>query len=398
VRILHLATFLQGGAGRVVVDLADSQRRAGHDVTVVTSATGPAGYGNYPEYLDRLAGSGITTCLVDSTFERDHARNVSVLAILDRLFGSGQEPQVIHTHAAIPSLIALLFAGARRRSALTVIQTMHGWGQSKTADQAATDVAILNLVDRVVVPSSHSASLLAALGVAERRIVTIAYGVRNELPPCEEADRGTLEMMKRQRLAGRLVLACVGTIGARKNQTLLIDAIARVTSENVACVFVGDGDDRLLRRAVTAAGCGSRIRLHGYSRAARRLAAEADLLVLPSRREGQPLAVLDAFCDGTLVAVSDIPELVELVADDGTGFVFADNDAESLARAIVQVAALPEAGRRRVCDAARSRYAADFTLDRMVDRYEALYKAMVRGNGSGPERTMTNEEPTFALS
>lgn len=51
-RILHLTTFLQGGAGRVVTDLALEQQRAGHDVRVITSATGLNGYCNYDGYID----------------------------------------------------------------------------------------------------------------------------------------------------------------------------------------------------------------------------------------------------------------------------------------------------------------------------------------------------------
>src|SRR5215510_12876913 len=46
-KILHLATFLQGGAGRVIADLAAAQRAAGNDVTVVASRTGAPGFGNY---------------------------------------------------------------------------------------------------------------------------------------------------------------------------------------------------------------------------------------------------------------------------------------------------------------------------------------------------------------
>ena len=34
-RILHLTTFLQGGAGRVIAALAVAQRQQGHTVTVV---------------------------------------------------------------------------------------------------------------------------------------------------------------------------------------------------------------------------------------------------------------------------------------------------------------------------------------------------------------------------
>ena len=53
-RILHLTTFLQGGAGRIIVELAREQQRQGHEVMVVASRRGAPGYGNYQEYLQTL--------------------------------------------------------------------------------------------------------------------------------------------------------------------------------------------------------------------------------------------------------------------------------------------------------------------------------------------------------
>src|SRR5207247_7182100 len=88
----------------------------------------------------------------------------------------GREAEVIHTHAAIPSRVALLLAADRRR-AIKIVQTMHGWGVSKTAEQAVTDVALMNLVDRVAVPSLHSANTIGALGVSPERTSVIPYGV-----------------------------------------------------------------------------------------------------------------------------------------------------------------------------------------------------------------------------
>ena len=38
-RVLHLTTFLQGGAGLAIAELAASQARLGHEVAVVTSET-----------------------------------------------------------------------------------------------------------------------------------------------------------------------------------------------------------------------------------------------------------------------------------------------------------------------------------------------------------------------
>jgi glycosyltransferase involved in cell wall biosynthesis len=393
VKILHLATFLQGGAGRVMVDLVAEQRAAGHDVDVVASRTSvpEAGYSNHATYLDELAGLDVPVHLVDSTFVREHAANLAVVRALDGLCPPGHAPDVIHAHAAIPSLVALVFAGARRHP-MAVVQTMHGWSGAKTPGQVATDVALMNLVDRVAVPSHHAAEVIASVGVARSRIVVVAHGVGDCATELDLRDRAALRDMARARQAGLLVAACVGTIGARKNQRVLVEAIRRMTGpRSVFCMFMGDGDAADLGAAIAAAGLGGRVRVHGYSRGARRLAAAADVLVLPSRSEGQPLAVLEAFCDGTLVLVSDIPELSELVEDGATGLRFAVDDAASLSAALDRLSIMPAEIRRAITSRARLLQASRFTTTLMANHYADLYRESLHAHlpASAPRPMVT---------
>jgi glycosyltransferase involved in cell wall biosynthesis len=387
-RILHLTTFLQGGAGRVVTDLALEQQRAGHDVRVITSATGLNGYCNYDGYIDELAAAGVPLRGVDSMFHRQHAANLSVVRSLLDWYSPGHEPQVMHTHAAVPGMVALLFAGARRLRA-AMVQTMHGWGQVKSGDQVATDVTILNLMDRVAAASRHSVETLVSLGVSPARIAMVPYGVRAEGAELDDRDAQLLVEMTRARRHGTFVIACVGTIGARKNQTLIVDALSSLLSHPILCVFIGDGDTAMLQDAATRAGVGDRVRIHGYSRSARRLAAAADLLVLPSRSEGQPVSVLEAFCDGTLVAVSDIPELTELVGDD-LGFRFPSGDAAGLATTIDSVIGLANHTRRTIRERMRARYQARFTVEAMARDYLALYNGLLTAPPTDVRRRETS--------
>ena len=386
-RVLHLTTFLQGGAGRVITDLALEQQRAGHDVRIVTSQTGAAGYGNYAGYLEELTGAGIPVRAVDSMFQRQHAPNLQVVRALLDWYQPGREPEVLHAHAAVPGMVSLLFAGARRM-AVPIVQTMHGWGHVKSGDQVATDVAVLNLMDRVIVPSHHSVDTLVSLGVSPARIALVSYGVRATGAPPDDRDAELLVEMTRQRRNGTLVVACVGTVGVRKNQALLIDALAQRPDLPVLCVFVGDGATEALLAAAAAAGVGARVCVHGYSRAARRIAGAADLLVLPSRSEGQPISVLEAFCDGTLVAVSDIPELTELV-DDDVGFRFPAGDAARLADLLERISGVPNVVRRSTREHARARYQQRFTLEGMTREYFEIYAAQRTHAARSMARTPT---------
>jgi glycosyltransferase involved in cell wall biosynthesis len=376
--ILHLTTFLQGGAGRVVVDLASRQRRQGHTVTVVASDTASPGYRHYDDYITELADAGVPVWLVDSLFHREPAANLRAVALVTRL-GRTAPPDVMHTHAAVPSLVALLAAGHARR-AVRIVQTMHGWGLAKSAAQADCDVRVMNLVDRIVVPSAPAAADLRALGVDPALLSVVPYGVGPDRAVLIGDDAALASDLARRRRQGTFVLCCVGTIGARKNQALLVEALARLgPTPDVFTLFVGDGEGAALSADLTRAGLGTRTRVVGYTPAARAFARAADALVLPSMSEGQPLAVLEAFADRTLVVASDIPALTALVRDGVTGLLHRSGDARSLAKAIARATRLPPLDRARLVARAELLYVDAFTTEAMHQHYMDAYQAVARG-------------------
>jgi len=371
-RILHLTTFVQGGAGRAITSLATAQARAGHEVSLLTSATGTSGYGNYPEYLDELETAGVAVSAVDSLFDRRPEAHGAVAARLDDALGDpAAGVDILHAHAGTPGALALA-AARRSRRRVPVLQTMHGWGIAKTPAQTAADVDVMNTLDRVVVPAESSAVMLRSLGVRPNQLAVVPYGVER-VRPRVGADEWVARM-RAWRQGGDLVVCCVGTLGERKNQALLVEALAELAPEiPVQAVLVGDGPADTLRALAQARGVSHRVHLVGHRADARRYPREADLLVLPSRSEGQPLAVLEAFCDGVPVIASAIPELAELVAHGRTGWLFAAEDHRALAAAMLHAAQGPEQA-RAIADHARACYRERFTVDRMVADYMAEYE------------------------
>lgn len=100
----------------------------------------------------------------------------------------------------------------------------------------------------------------------------------------------------------------------------------------------------------------------------------ADLLVLPSRSEGQGLVVLEAFRAGVPVVVSDAPALVELVSGPDLGVTFESNSADALAAAIRRVVGLPASRRESITASARKRFLLRYTTATMHTSHEALYR------------------------
>jgi len=370
--IVHLTTFLQGGAGRAIVDLACAQHRAGHEVLVACSRTGDAGYGNYPQYLDQLAHAGVPLLLADSFFKRDAALNRQALdALRARRPASGVD--LVHAHAATPARIALGYVEAATRP-VPVLQTQHGWGINKTPEQARDDLAVLAAMDRVVVTSDATAGWLASQGVPAGQVTTIPCGLPVDTPAAPASARRALAPW---RARDRFVVGCIGSVTSNKNQRALVEALAH-TAPDVVAIFVGEGGEGLLDQA-RACGVSDRVLAVGYQPQADGWMRLLDVLAVPSLTEGQGLVVLEAFRAGVPVVAADIPPLRHLVTPRRTGWLFNPRDPASLASTIEDVRLSPPAQRAALLRAARRVFRHGYTTGDMVDAHESLYAAVCTG-------------------
>ena len=351
--------------------LAVAQQRAGHDVTVVADAGGQTGYESYPEYITQLVRAGVGFHAITSTFTRDIALNVQAVQELRSLVGT-QVIDVAHTHAAMPTLVARL--ALSRRSYVPLAQTMHGWGIRKTPEQAATDSTLLGLADAVVTPSVAARETLCRLGLDETCVHVIPYGLE-KAPSSSTPDASDAVLFAQLRAAGTSIALCIGTIGDRKNQALLVRALSSL--DGVAAVFIGDGDAGPLRTLSAELGVSAQVHILGYRTDASRYLTLADFLVLPSMNEGLPIAVLEAFRSGVPVVGSAIPEIAEAVEEGRTGFMFAPEDTVGLAAAIKSAVTTERRAAMRVH--ARAVFDARYGADRMIAAYDRLYAQLRPG-------------------
>jgi glycosyltransferase involved in cell wall biosynthesis len=379
-RLLHVTTFLQGGAGQIITRLAIAQHRRGHDVRVVTDAGGESGYASYPEYLDALNEAGVPAFRVKSTFKRDAFLNASAAQSLYRLC-AGWPPDVVHVHAATPSVVVRQAGIAGPATEVPLIHTMHGWGISKTASQASTDLAALEHADVVTTPSHASRELLRRLGLSRCDVRVVPYGISSD-EPSTPPDIEDIQQL--HSTGARTVVLCIGTIGTRKNQRLLVDALATPALESVVAVFVGDGDVGGLAAHATALRVADRALVLGPRPEAARYLALADALVLPSRNEGLPLVVLEAMRSGIPVVAARIPEIAEALGPENDTFLFEPEHAADLARALrSSVCARDRVDR---CARSRQRFRREFREERMLSAYGVLYRDAVHRSARGALR------------
>lgn len=99
-----------------------------------------------------------------------------------------------------------------------------------------------------------------------------------------------------------------------------------------------------------------------------------DALLLPTVREGDSLAVLEAMSSGIPVIASDCSSLPERVAQGEGGYLCDIGDIDGFVRAVERL--LDPQVRRLMGEFNRSRATTDFSLRQMTGRYEDLFASL----------------------
>lgn len=109
-----------------------------------------------------------------------------------------------------------------------------------------------------------------------------------------------------------------------KGQDLLLEILSKPPwpSRDWSLSFFGEGPDlEHLQNAVAFFGLQNRVAFRGYVRALADIWRDHHLLVLPSRGEGLPLAVLEAMMCGRPTLATDVGGNREILEDGVTGFI-----------------------------------------------------------------------------
>lgn len=172
-------------------------------------------------------------------------------------------------------------------------------------------------------------------------------------------------------------LLYVGSAEPHKNVDRLLEALALIPHDRrPALTIVGpwspDAVRAAYRRAVDVGITALRIEPHATAERLELLYAEASLLVLPSRREGFGLPVVEAMARGLPVVAADIPVLRE-VGGEALRFVAA-SDAAGLAREIRRL--MDDDAERETMAAAGLQRARRFAPDAALASLMAAYRSI----------------------
>ena len=120
------------------------------------------------------------------------------------------------------------------------------------------------------------------------------------------------------------VVLTVGELTKRKNQKVILDALAQQNDPTVHYVLCGKGDQReTLEQQAQTLGIADRVHFLGYRLDLPEIYRTADCFAFSSIHEGLPFALMEAMASGLPIACSRIRGNVDLI-DDELGGILCD--------------------------------------------------------------------------
>jgi glycosyltransferase involved in cell wall biosynthesis len=264
------------------------------------------------------------------------------------------KPAAVHAHWIVPQGIALAVLLPRNGPRPRAICTAHGSDVTALRGvfwKMLRRYAAVRL-DRIVAVSTPLKAQLVEEGCTPERIDVIPMGT----------DLSVLFTPAGQPARCRLDLLFVGRLVREKGVDLLLEAMPRILSRHpeVMLTLVGDGPEKAgLQDTAKRLGLGEQVRFVGPQAQAAlpEYFQRAALLILPSRREGFGLVLIEALGCGCPVLAADLPAMRELLDGGCGGRLFRPGDPDQLARAAIELLADPTAaaalarnGRARVLE------------------------------------------------
>jgi glycosyltransferase involved in cell wall biosynthesis len=331
--ILLLDSSGLGGIETHVATLAASLRASGRECHILFLAA----HGENPFYR-QLEGLALPFTVLDGRIRS-----------LWRWLGNAQ-PSILHTHGYKAGLIGRLVASAR---GLAVVSTFHA------GERAPLPVGLYQRLDEWT-------SFLA-----ER--ITVSAPIANKLPFASTLIHNFIRIPEAIAPVSRVPrIAFVGRLSHEKAPDRFC-AMARQVQSCASFHIYGDGP---MRPALEAA-CGDVVTFHGFRTDMQAVWSEIDLLVIPSRAEGLPMAALEAIARGIPLIATDVGALSSVIGDGQAGRLIPHREDAAViaagAQSIVQWLDLDEASRRKLSADARNRAIRHFGEGPALDAIGAVY-------------------------
>lgn len=360
-------TLTSGGAEKIATEIGLYMKGKGHhvDYIILDRFSGSPYEANT---MEKLGSAGISVF----SMQRKPGSLTSGVAAVVRLaaFLFRNRYDIVHSHLRLTHLF-VAFARLLNFNSFQQVVTVHSSGETWTKLSKA-----LNRSSHIILCANHAKEVIhkaASKSVIENGIIARDMSISPEQRKKLRKSLGCGEN-------SWLVLS-VGNLIERKNYRVAIDALEKLIQNNQTIgwhyLICGEGPEfRQLNEYVEMKKLGAYVHIAGPRSDIPELLYCADCFLSVSKREGLPLAVLEAFFSGIPCVLSPIFEHQAMTEDVAACIVAQANTPSAISEAIHNL----RQKKYERFNIMRKRKTAlnKYSFDTMARKYEAFYQEMVK--------------------
>jgi glycosyltransferase involved in cell wall biosynthesis len=193
----------------------------------------------------------------------------------------------------------------------------------------------------------------------------------------------------------------VGRLEPVKDYPTLLHALKRAP-QTTQLAILGEGPERInLLHLTERLGLERRVHLIGFESKVQRWMQAADGFVLASLYEGLPMVLLEAGASALPAVATNVPGTREVILNGVTGWLTCADGADALAAVMTRLMRVSDEERRAMGERARQSVAERFSVEKVLDQWEALYTELLerramRGSRARARETLTRQSATEA--
>jgi glycosyltransferase involved in cell wall biosynthesis len=390
IRVLRvIARLNMGGPAIHVANLAAGLKTRGYHTTLVAGSLA-RGEDSMAFVAERLGVEVVDIPDMQREVAPFHdVRSIRRLTALMR----AERPHILHTHTAKAGALARAAAlAAGRARPPIVVHTFHGhvlkgyFGPGRTAFFKQVERSLARYSDVLVAVSPEVRDELVEHGVAPMEKFTV---IRLGIPLADRLGDASAGLDYRV-LYGipqdAFVVGWVGRMTGVKDTDAVLEILRATRERDIDAVLcmVGDGPDReRLEQVAHDLGIARSTYFVGYQTDIAGYYRLFDAFVLPSVNEGTPVSAIEALASGTPVVATRVGGVPDVVTDGVDGFLVPPRDTDAAADRLAQLARDPEL-RARLGETGRANAQARYSVERLVDDVDRLYRELLAAKGLSP--------------
>jgi len=375
VNVIFIITGLAyGGAETQLVNLAIKLKERGWDVQVVSMLPPQA-------YINELKSSNIPVESLNINRDKPDPRGIFRLAkIIWR-----ERPQIVHSHMIHANLLA------RFIRLFTPIPILICTAHSTQESGKRGSLRIREIMYRVTDSLCDITTQVSRFGleryiqvgaVPRHKIIFIPNGIdTNRFYPSYETGRNLRHNLG---LNDEFVWLAVGRFEEAKDYPTMVQAFRLILQEyeNTILLIAGQGSlKKEIEQYAKQLHIREKIIFLGVRKDIPELMNVADAYVMSSAWEGLPMVLLEAAATGLPIVATNVGGNGEVVLDGESGFLVPPQNSKALAESMLKLMSLEPDERRKMGERGRKHIEENYSLDRVIEQWEILYKKLLTKRG-----------------